>query len=188
MSQTISKSVTLLGYTFAIPCPASAELWDAVAGPGECLQAAFTNEAYRGYAGPHRAEVLKQLEAAYGEANKGETPDKYVKRHIAAGTFSQADVNRVSDAVIGSGKVNFEEVLRGSSRAAIGKDWLEGADGIIKKWADGQGNLDTTLAKIRQVLPSATLDPSLDGDELRNALARLLRDRATALAKTDDLA
>lgn len=164
-TNTITQQFTILGVTVSAQVPATAADWDAIQGQGACVQEAITNHGYRGYAGPVRNAIIKALAAAGYEKLDGEKDQAFVKRLAESGVDVHGTVAGAANAV------SFIGTMTGTSRAEVGKEFLEQAQGVVDKIESGAATLDGFLAKMRKLVPEANVEDPTD----TVAIARVIR-------------
>ena len=169
----IDKTITILGVPFVESVPATAEEWDAIAGPGDCLGHATTKVIYHDHAGPLRnCVVAAAISLGFVRAEK-ESQGDFLKRVRAEGI----DESKLTEAAIEERKkanVSFAATLasEGRQRAAVAQKYIDTAEQIIAAWDSGAGTPERTLAKFRAIWAEATLPADLT-DAV--ALAKVLR-------------
>ena len=173
--KTIAQEFTILGVTTTPQVPATANDWDAVKGDGSCVREAVSNHGYRGYASPVRTAILKALEAAGHVASEGEKDAAFIERLKSEGV----DIESIASAAANA--VDFVETMRGSSRADVGKDYIEQAQSVIAKIESGKTTLDNFLAKMRTLVPGAAVSDASDV----TAIARVIRSFRKKQAEAD---
>lgn len=185
MSQTVQKEFSFLGVSLTTPVPADAASWDEIAGQGDCVLTAIEQHGYRGYASPARSAMLKALKDSKSlEPAEGEGADKFIKRVTGEGKLSAAEWQEIgSNAVVAAG-ITFVSTLAasGTSRAKVGKEYVEQANYLIAKWAAGEGSPAGTLAKIQKYVPGAVM-PADTTDPV--AWGALIRAKVTAQKEQD---
>lgn len=192
---TTKKAFEISGITFNEDVPASAEAWDeAIGSAGHCVSSAIENHAWRGFAAPVRAAIVKALEEA-GHKRKAtgtkagkdvlETPDTFIKRLLADKSLTKAEYNSLGQAAVQSKGITFMGTLSNTGRSDIGQKWLDSAQELQGYWEAGVGptgdpsSVEGTLAKLRSVLP----DAELTNESTTEQIAYVLRDYSNELSK-----
>lgn len=163
--KTVPQDFTILGITITAAVPATSADWDAIQGEGACVSAAIENHGYRGYASPVRSAIIKALDTAGHKKEEGEKDAAFVKRLTDEGVDVESIAGPAARAVV------FTETLTGTSRAEVGKEYLEQAAGVMAKWEAGTSSPESFLAAVRKLVPGATLSDSTD----LVAVARVVR-------------
>ncbi len=175
MSQT-SLTYKILGVELLDnTVPATAEAWDAVAGPGSCVGEATTKVLYHSHAGRVRPVIVAALTTmGFVQADK-ESDGKFAERCRASDGFDETALQTAVQTALTEKGITFEGTLKseGSQRAVVGQAYIDSARQIIDAWESGVSSPEKTLAKMRAVWPGANL-PADPTDEV--ALAKLLRE------------
>lgn len=169
----IAKLITILGVPFNEQVPATAEEWDSIAGPGDCLGHAITKVIYHDHAGPLRnAVVAAAISLGFVRAEK-ESQGDFLKRVRAEG-IDEAKLTEAAFAEREKANVSFAATLasEGRQRAAVAQKYIDTAEQIIAAWDSGAGTPERTLAKFRAIWAEAQLPADLT-DAV--ALAKVLR-------------
>lgn len=167
MSQvkTVGQSFNILGLAILAQVPATSADWDAIQGEGSCVQGAISEHGYRGYASPVRTAIIKALEEAGHKKEEGEKDAAFIKRLNDSGVDVEGIAGPAARAV------EFTSTMTGASRADVGKDYLEQAQGVLAKWEAGTSTVEAFVTKMRSLVPSATVTDPTDVV----AVARIIR-------------
>lgn len=164
MSNTYVKNYTFLGANVPAIVPNDAATYDAWSkNDGDCVKAAVENFGYRGFATPVRRAILKALEGAGHKPADNEASDKFAERLIAEGKYTAASFQELVDNAIAKENITFESLLgaSGTSRAAVGEQWITQAEAYKAKWDAGESSPERFLAAVQKKVPGATLaDPT----------------------------
>lgn len=196
--QTRKEPCEVLGglYLFKADLPLTAEDYDLMTGQlGSCLADALKQTVPRQFYGRIRGAICDALHEKGGDFIRRsekkddkelwETELDYVKRLVAAGTITKADLQTLGDEVTASITYQSSLVGGGNTRSAVGKKFMDKAQEAIEAWEKGVNSLgqpasvEKTLAAIRELIPGAALADPTSVEEV----ARLFRDYDAAFQK-----
>lgn len=169
-------SVNLLGREVSFDGPDTAEEFDALTQPGQCLKLAMRDIMYRPVGSPYRAAVVKWLEENTGIKPK-EVKTKEVKKKGKTETVSVYETeevyfDRLKALKATAGELSFEatfeaaheaglkavgplnEVVKkaGQGRSDVAEQWIKRAEATMGKWESGDQTQEDFEENVRNVL------------------------------------